>query len=104
MRQKLQHKFTAYDEKNSRLAEVGGVVLEEGPGVGGHEPLLIREADGLARLVRVLHTGLTVCRVRSRDGVDTLADDGLTHDQLGLAVLGRLRRLHRLRGQMRKSV
>lgn len=42
-------------------------------------------------------------RVRSRDGVDALADDGLAHDQLGLAVLGRLGRLKRLTGYTHSS-
>lgn len=72
------------------------MVREVGPGVVRHEPLLVGEADGLAGLVRVLHASLTVRRVRSCDGVDALADDGLAHDQLGLAVLGGLGRLKRL--------
>lgn len=69
------------------------MVREVRPGVVGHKPLLVGEADGLAGLVRVLHASFTVRRVRSRDGVDALADDGLAHDQLGLAVLGGLGRL-----------
>lgn len=80
------------------------MVREVRPGVVGHEPLLLGEADRLAGLVRVLHAGLTVRRVRSRDGVDALADDGLAHDQLRLAVLGRLGGLKRLKRVMYTSI
>lgn len=66
------------------------MVLKEGAGVLGHEPLLLREANRLARLVGVSHTGLTVGCVGARDGVDTLTDDGLAHDHLRLTVRARL--------------
>ena len=66
------------------------MVLEERTGVLRDEPLLLGEADRLAGLVRVLDARLAVGRVGARDGVDALADDGLAHDQLGLAVLGGL--------------
>lgn len=71
----------------SRLGKGCSVVLEVGTGVLGDEPLLIRKADLLTGLVDVLHTRLTVGGVCARHRVDPLADNGLAHDQLRLAVI-----------------
>lgn len=82
---------------HSRLREGSLAVGEVRASVTGHEPLLVGQANGLAGFVSVLHASLAVRRVRTRYRVDSLADDSLALNQLGLAVLAGLRRVESLR-------
>lgn len=71
----------------SLLGEERSVVLEVGTGVLGDKPLLLWKTDLLTGLVDVLHTSLTVGGGCALYRVDPLADNGLAHDQLRLAVI-----------------
>lgn len=60
---------------------------EEGLGLRGHIPLLLGQTQLLAGSIDVLDTSLTVTSVGTSDLINTLADDGLADDELGLAVV-----------------
>mmetsp|Transcript_27185 Transcript_27185/g.41982 ORF Transcript_27185/g.41982 Transcript_27185/m.41982 type:complete len:404 (-) Transcript_27185:114-1325(-) len=76
---------------------VGGLVfvldaLEKVLGSGTDEPLLVGKSESLTGTVHVRDAGLSVSSVGSLDLLDSLADDGVAFDELGLSVFGGLRR------------
>ena len=77
---------TTGDEFGHDLAVLLG--LEDLVGLRGHLPRL-GEPQALLVVLDVRHARLTVRRIGTGDLVESLADDGLGDEELGLAVLGR---------------